>query len=61
MRRSRLSEAKLISILEEAEAGAKVSELVRRRGISAITFYRWRSCRWTASGPAEVRILDDHS
>ncbi|HKX46940.1 MAG TPA: transposase [Planctomycetota bacterium] len=56
-----MSEAKLISILEEAEAGAKVSELVRRRGISAITFYRWRSCRWTASGPAEVRILDDHS
>ena len=30
-------------ILKEAEAGAKVTELCRRHGISDATFYTWRS------------------
>jgi putative transposase len=43
MKRARFSEEQIISVLKEAEAGAKVSELCRRHGISDATFYTWRS------------------
>ena len=34
---------KIIGILKQSEAGAKTSELCRQHGISAATFYGWRS------------------
>jgi putative transposase len=43
MKRARFSEEQIISVLKEAEAGAKVSELCRRHGISDATFYSWRN------------------
>jgi putative transposase len=43
MKRARFSEEQIIGVLKEAEAGAKVSELCRRHGISDRTFYTWRS------------------
>ena len=43
MKRARFSEEQIIEVLKEAEAGAKVSELCRRHGISDATFYTWRS------------------
>jgi putative transposase len=43
MKRGRFSEEQIIGVLKEAEAGAKVSELCRRHGISDATFYTWRS------------------
>ena len=39
--RSRFSEEQIIGVLEEAETGAKVTDLCRTNGISANTFYRW--------------------
>ena len=41
MKRARFSEEQIISVLKEAEAGAKVTELCRRHGISDATFYTW--------------------
>src|SRR5579863_1187908 len=43
MKRARFSEEQIIGVLKEAEAGAKVSELCWRHGISDATFYTWRS------------------
>jgi len=43
MKRARFKEEQIISILKEAEAGAKVTELCRRHGISDATFYLWRN------------------
>ena len=43
MRGARFSEEQIITILKEAEGGAKVTELCRRHGISDATFYTWRN------------------
>jgi putative transposase len=43
MKRARFNEEQIISILKEAEAGAKVTELCRRHGISVATFYPWHN------------------
>jgi putative transposase len=43
MKKSRYSEAPIVSILREAENGVPVSELCRTRGISSVAFYQWRS------------------
>lgn len=43
MKRSKFSEEKIIGILKEVEAGAKVGEVCRRHGISEQTLYRWRA------------------
>lgn len=43
MKRSRFSEEQIISILKQAEAGVKVTDLCRQNGISDVTFYKWRS------------------
>jgi putative transposase len=38
----RYSEKQILAALDEAEAGASVSDLCRRLGIADTTFYRWR-------------------
>jgi putative transposase len=37
VKKSRFSEEKIIAVLKQAEAGAKISELVRKLGISEVT------------------------
>jgi len=43
MRKSKYSEVQIAAILKEAEAGVAVAEVARKHGISAATFYQWRS------------------
>lgn len=43
MRKSKFSEVQITAILKEAEVGVAVTEVARKHGISAATFYQWRS------------------
>lgn len=56
MKRSRFSEEKIIGVLKEHEAGAKVDELCRRHGISSATFYTWRR-RYAGMEASEAKRL----
>ena len=42
MRQSRFTEAQIVGVLHEHEAGAKIAELCRRHGITETTFHRWK-------------------
>jgi len=63
MKRARFSEEQIITILKEAEGGAKVTELCRRRGISDATFYTWRSKYGglEVSEMRRLRLLEDEN
>ena len=43
MKRKQFSEEQIIGILKEAEAGAVVTELCRKHGMSSATYYAWKS------------------
>ena len=44
MKRKQITEEQIITILKEAEAGAKVGDLIRRHGIAEGTYYyRWKA------------------
>lgn len=42
MKRSRFSEAQIIGLLKEHQAGVSAQDLYRRHGISDATFYNWQ-------------------
>lgn len=43
MANKKYSETQIHRILKEAEAGAKVTELCRKHGMTEQTFYRWKN------------------
>ena len=56
----RHTEEQIIGILNEAQAGAKTSELCRRHGISEKTYYAWKSkfAGMTVSDAKKLRALE---
>lgn len=43
MKKSRFTDTQIVGILNEVEAGMKVSDVCRKHGISNQTFYVWKS------------------
>ena len=43
MVRKQYTEEQIISVLKEAEAGAKITELCRKYGMSEATYYNWKT------------------
>jgi putative transposase len=43
MVRKQYTEEQIISILKEAEAGAKITDLCRKYGMSEATYYNWKT------------------
>jgi putative transposase len=43
MKKTRFTETQIVSILKQHEAGRSTKELCREHGISAPTFYNWKS------------------
>ncbi|MBP2274726.1 putative transposase [Sphingomonas sp. PL20] len=43
MKRKQFSEEQIIGTLKEAKAGAVVTDLCRRHGMSSATYYAWKA------------------
>jgi putative transposase len=56
MRRSRFTEAQIILILKEGDAGGNIEELCRRHNISKPTYYSWRT-KYAGLEIAELKRL----
>lgn len=61
--KKRFSEEQIIGILKEQEASGKTSEVCRRYGICAATFYKWKSKYggMEASDARRLKELEDEN
>ena len=56
MKKSRFTESQIVAILKEGEVGLAVAQLARKYGISAATYYHWKS-KYAGAGVAELKRL----
>ena len=63
MKKSKYSDAQIMSILKQAENGVPVSDLCREHGMSSASFYKWQSKYggMDASLMARMKELDEES
>jgi putative transposase len=57
------TEEQIIAVLKEGEAGAKISDLCRKYGMSDATYYNWKSkySGMTVSDLKRLKALEDEN
>jgi putative transposase len=58
MKNSRFTESQIVSILKEADTGAKAKEICRRHGISDATYYNWKG-KYGGMSASELKRLKE--
>lgn len=63
MRKSRFTEEQIIATLKEVEQGTRVQDVIRKRGITEQTYYRWKSKYggMEVSDAKKLRALEDEN
>jgi putative transposase len=56
MKKKQFTEAQIAFALRQAESGTPVAEIIRKMGISEVTFYRWKK-KFAGMGVSELRRL----
>jgi len=56
MMKKQFTEAQIAFALRQAESGTPVAEIIRKMGISEVTFYRWKK-KFAGMGVSELRRL----
>lgn len=59
----RYTEEQIIAILKEAEAAKSAAEVIRRHGVTAHTFYRWKAkyAGMELSDAKRLKALEDEN
>jgi putative transposase len=58
MKKTRLTDTQIVSILKEVDAGLKVEDICRKHGISNATYYNWKS-KYGGMEASDVKKLRD--
>ena len=58
MKKSRYTEAQIVKILKEVEAGRLVKEVCREYGISDATYYNWKA-KYGGMESSDIKRLKD--
>jgi putative transposase len=58
MKKKRFSEAQIVAILKEGEAGMSVPDLSRKYGFGESTYYQWKS-KYGGMSASELKRLRD--
>jgi putative transposase len=58
MKKKRFTEAQIVSILHQQEAGKSVKDISRENGISDATFYNWKA-KYGGMQVSDVRRMKD--
>lgn len=56
MKARQYTEEQIIAVLQEGEAGAKISDLCRKHGMSDATYYNWKS-KYAGLSVSELKRL----
>jgi putative transposase len=58
MKKSKFSEAQIVAILAEGDAGLPVAQILRKHGISQATYYNWKS-KYGGTSASELKRLKE--